>query len=107
MSDESNTLGVILFIAVIILGIWCYSLKKENAALTVDLNNYQDALGQANDNIDNANSNIDDVNLTIQDAQDTEDSDYYDMNEAISNLQQADKIESVDEPILTSKTASQ
>jgi len=107
MNEKSNTFSGILFIVVIVLGIWCYNLKKENAALTVDLNNYQDALDQANGNIDDANSNIDDVNSAIQDAQDSEDGSYEDMDDAISNLQQADEIESVDAPVLTSKSSDQ
>ena len=76
--------GFLLFV-LFLLNFQLHGLKKDNAILQDQLDEYQSALSEANDNIDSANS-------TIEDAQSYVWSSYEDMGYALENLSTVDTV---------------
>ncbi|PIU99210.1 hypothetical protein COS59_00975 [Candidatus Wolfebacteria bacterium CG03_land_8_20_14_0_80_36_15] len=87
MENESKyKILFFVLLVILILGWLKYNnLKEENAALTNQIDEYQHALGQANENIDEANS-------IIEDAQNYAWSSYEEMGYALDNLYTIDTI---------------
>jgi len=87
MENESKyKILFFVLLVILILGWLKYNnLKEENAALTNQIDEYQYALGQANENIDEANS-------IIEDAQNYAWSSYEEMGYALDNLYTIDTI---------------
>ena len=78
------TIGILVFI-LFLLNFQLHDSRKENAVLQDQLDEYQSALSEANDNIDSANS-------MIEEAQDYAWSSYEDMGYALDNLSTVDTV---------------
>ena len=83
---------IILFIAVIVIGIWLWRNYNMIELLKYDLSESQDLIDEYRDALNEANDNIDQANSSIEDAQSYAWSSYEDMGWALDNLETIDTV---------------
>ena len=76
---------IIIFIALIVFGLWTWSNHNTINSLRRELFEYQDALSEANDNIEQANSYIEEAQAYAWNS-------YEDMGWALDNLETVDMV---------------
>lgn len=96
---EKEQLKTIIFILLLICGIWIWKdsnkikdLERNNINLEDENNNLQSRLEEYNYALEGANSNIEQANSNIEDAQGYAWSSYENMGYALDNLETVDTI---------------